>query len=190
MYLSILLNTDSVKSTIILINHGPSKIIVINTAMIFGTKASVCSCICVVAWNTATINPTPIATSNIGPEILNIVKENSFGIKFRYLPETLKELRKKRRVFKDNIPLVNFTKSQLRAMLNSGKLDEIARPYYEKKLIDPDNTPHPIDIIDHAKTILQDKKNIYISIKIWKLKRWWRIFKKKSWEIPNFNQKN
>ena len=36
------------------------------TATIFGTKASVCSFICVVAWNIETISPTTMATKSIG----------------------------------------------------------------------------------------------------------------------------
>jgi len=49
------------------------------TATIFGTKLKVCSCICVVAWNTLMTNPTTKAMISTGPDTIIIVK-NAFLI--------------------------------------------------------------------------------------------------------------
>lgn len=78
---------------------------------------------------------------------------NELGIKFKYIPKTYDELNNKRKDF-DNYLERNLEINQVRALLKSNKLDNFARNYYEKKISDPTNTPHPTDIINHSQNIL------------------------------------
>ncbi len=78
---------------------------------------------------------------------------NELGIKFKYIPKTFDELNNKRKDF-DNYLERNLEINQVRALLKSNKLDNFARNYYEKKISDPTNTPHPTDIITHSQNIL------------------------------------
>lgn len=75
------------------------------------------------------------------------------GIKFKYIAKTLEELNKKKKDFESYLER-NLEIGQVRALLNSNKLDNFARNYYEKKLNDPTNTPHPTDIIMHSQNVL------------------------------------
>jgi hypothetical protein len=95
-------------------------------------------------------------------KLVETINANKFNIRMCYTPETLQELRKKRRSLENDIPNINFTSSQLKALLASGRLDNVSKAYYENKLKDPQNTPHPVDLIDNAQRILSSKSiNIY-----------------------------
>jgi hypothetical protein len=104
---------------------------------------------------------------NIHPEkdacikFIDICQRNNFKIKFYYLPQTLKELKKKRSEVENMIPKANYSVPQLNALVKSKNIDGISKRYYEKKLENKD-TPHPTEIIDMAATILKTKSiNIY-----------------------------
>ena len=89
-------------------------------------------------------------------KLIDIINQSGLKIKFQYLPQTLKELRKKRNYFERTIPEVKFTNNQITALLKSNKLDSLTELYYQKKLNNSD-TPHPTKIIDYASQILKEK---------------------------------
>tara|TARA_R100000935_G_C2840027_1_gene170435 strand:- start:247 stop:2544 length:2298 start_codon:yes stop_codon:yes gene_type:complete len=85
------------------------------------------------------------------------------GIKFKYIPETYEELMNRRKDF-DRYILKELKPSQIKALISSDKLDNFASTYYQKKLDDPENTPHPNDILLHSQNNLKAKKiDIYRS---------------------------
>lgn len=86
--------------------------------------------------------------------VLQLGKE--LGIKFQYIYKTFEELINKKKDF-DSYLERSLEISQIRALLKSNKLDSFARTYYEKKLEDPINTPHPTDIIKHSNNNLIQK---------------------------------
>jgi hypothetical protein len=77
-------------------------------------------------------------------------------IKFNYLNITLQELQNKSRDFETYIPK-NLLYSEIQALVKSEQLDDFSLSYFEKKLNDMDNTPHPIDIVGHAINNLKSK---------------------------------
>ncbi|MFD2162239.1 hypothetical protein ACFSJU_07530 [Paradesertivirga mongoliensis] len=79
------------------------------------------------------------------------------NISFKYLPQTLKELQTKSKDFESVIPS-NLSYSQINALVKSDKLDSFAQRYFEKKLEDMDNTPHPSEVISHAQNNLKTRK--------------------------------
>jgi hypothetical protein len=89
-------------------------------------------------------------------KLIELVKQNKLNIKFRYLPQTLKELSKKKRYYDSTVSRAKFTISQIKALIKSGQLDSYTKYYFEQKLIDP-NYPHPSDVIDYASHILSGK---------------------------------
>jgi len=89
---------------------------------------------------------------------------SEMGIKFQYISKTYDELNTRKKDFekyleKDLLP------SQIRALLNSGKLDTFAESYYEKLLEDKDNTPHPSEIILHSQNSMKAKKLVIYNSK-------------------------
>jgi hypothetical protein len=78
------------------------------------------------------------------------------NIKFRYLQITLQELQNKSKDFDSAIPQ-NLQYSQIKALIQSEQLDSFSMRYFEKKLLDMDNTPHPIDVVGHAINNLKSK---------------------------------
>jgi len=66
--------------TMILIIHGERIASTITIAIIFGTKTSVISWICVAAWKMLTIKPTIRDTSNIGDIIITEYFRRSLNI--------------------------------------------------------------------------------------------------------------
>jgi hypothetical protein len=82
------------------------------------------------------------------------------NIKFRYLGITLQELQNKSKDFDAVIPQ-NLQYSQIQALIKSENLDSFSMRYFEKKLLDMENTPHPIDVVGHAINNLKNK-NILI----------------------------
>ncbi|MBK5210445.1 MAG: hypothetical protein JJE44_13230 [Flavobacteriaceae bacterium] len=89
---------------------------------------------------------------------------SELGIKFKYTTKTYDELNNRKKDFekyleKDLLP------SQIKALLNSGKLDMFAESYYEKLLEDRDNTPHPCDIILHSQNSMKEKKLVIYNSK-------------------------
>lgn len=90
--------------------------------------------------------------NNACKEIVELAKRN-IGIKLKYLPVTLVELKKKKRELEESIPYNRYTNSQLRALIASNQIDDYAKQYFKEKLIDS-NTPHPSEKIDFAQQIL------------------------------------
>ncbi len=86
-------------------------------------------------------------------EILRIAKEKQVDIGIVYLPRTYSELRNAKNYLERLIPNESFKTSQIKALLNSGKLDPFARQYYENKL-NNSKFPHPSERISYAKEIL------------------------------------
>jgi len=78
------------------------------------------------------------------------------NIKFRYLYVTLQELKNKGKDFDSLIPK-NFSRSEIKALINSEKIDNFTLRYFEKKPEDMDNTPHPLDVVGHAQNNLKSK---------------------------------
>lgn len=79
------------------------------------------------------------------------------GIKFSYLYKTYEELSSKKNDF-DKYLEKDLEPNQIRALLKSDKLDNFAKSYYEQKLKDFNNTPHPSDILTHSQNNLKNKK--------------------------------
>ncbi|MDB5004691.1 MAG: hypothetical protein JWQ34_2916 [Mucilaginibacter sp.] len=77
-------------------------------------------------------------------------------IKFHYLNITLQELQNRSKDFDANIPR-NLLYSQIHALVESEQIDNFSMRYFEKKLIDMENTPHPLDIVGHAVNNLKSK---------------------------------
>jgi hypothetical protein len=92
-------------------------------------------------------------------KILEILKSNPeiFKIKLSYLQKTHNELKKKRQVFDQYIPKTIYSESQIKAMLNSQKLDSFSERYLQKMLQLGSDTPHPTESIDRHITILKSK---------------------------------
>lgn len=93
-------------------------------------------------------NAASIAVLGLGTEM---------GIKFSYLSKTYEELSSKKNDF-DKYLEKDLKPNQIRALLKSDKLDNFARSYYEQKLKDFNNTPHPSDILIHSQNNLKNKK--------------------------------
>lgn len=85
-----------------------------------------------------------------------VILGTELGIKFKYLPETLKELQHKRNDFVKTLGK-QMTRVQVSALVKSEKLDNFMQRYLERKLQDWDNTPHPSDIINHAQIGLRER---------------------------------
>lgn len=80
----------------------------------------------------------------------------SLKIKFQYLNITLKELQNQSKDFDSVIPQ-NLNRVQIQALIKSDKIDDLTMRYFEKKLEDMDNTPHPLDVVGHAIANLKNK---------------------------------
>ena len=86
--------------------HGPKITIETSTATILGTKASVCSWICVVAWKILMTNPTTIPKINIGADTISTVQIASRATAIMnvsvktYLPAFLEKPFNSERLFK------------------------------------------------------------------------------------------
>ncbi len=93
---------------------------------------------------------------------LIIANKNIINIQFRYTELTLKELRRKKSDFKSLDE--TLTNSAINAILKSDDLDDFARQYYSKLLIDRKNTIHPSQVIDLAEVTLPNL-NIQIARK-------------------------
>ncbi len=91
---------------------------------------------------------------NAAKAVLELGKE--MGIAFKFMPETYEELRNRRKDF-DKYILKELKPSQIKALISSEKLDNFASTYYQKKLDDPENTPHPNDILLHSQNNLKAK---------------------------------
>jgi len=87
-------------------------------------------------------------------EIVRLANEKIIDFRIVYLPKTYKELKKAKQSLENAISRERLTNRQIRAMLNSGKLDELATEYYKKKLLNSDY-PHPADKILYASDILK-----------------------------------
>jgi hypothetical protein len=85
-------------------------------------------------------------------EIVELAKKG-VGVKLKYIPATLSELKKKKRELEDIIPKDRYTISQLKALVSTNQIDDYAKQYYKEKLSDT-NTPHPSEKIDFAQQIL------------------------------------
>jgi hypothetical protein len=86
-------------------------------------------------------------------EIIRLANEKVIDFKLVYLPKTYKELQKAKQPLENAITRERLTDKQIMAMLKSGKLDELATAYYERKLLNSD-FPHPADNIRYASDIL------------------------------------
>lgn len=86
-------------------------------------------------------------------ELLKLVKELNLNVKFKYLPATINELKRKKPEFDEIIPRVAFTHQQIRALLNSNRLDSFSEIYYENLLNNP-NTLHPSQIVDTSEKVI------------------------------------
>jgi len=93
--------------------------------------------------------------------VLEIGKE--LGIQFKYISKTYDELSNRKKDFEKSIPKT-LEQSHIRALLKSDEIDNFAKSYFEKKLDDSQNTPHPSDVVFHAQNNLKSKKvNVYNS---------------------------
>lgn len=101
-----------------------------------------------------------VPDSEASRKLVELINNNNVQIKFRYLPQTLKELKKKKHHFESSISRIKFTSTQIKALLKSKQLDKYTQYYFEQKLKDPEY-PHPADIIDLASKILS-KKDILV----------------------------
>lgn len=106
------------------------------------------------------LNLRPHPESYACKELIKLVNQYHLNIRFTYISETRKELLNKRDEFKTNILGTNFTPGQIRALLQSEKLDDFSKSYFENKLKDPE-TPHPTEIVDDHIIILKNQ-NIQI----------------------------
>lgn len=88
-------------------------------------------------------------------QFVRVIKENKLQVKFYFTVDTQKELQRKRNDFESSILTDKYTPSQLKALINSDKLDEFSKDYFIRKLEDPDSTPHPTEIIDTHLSILK-----------------------------------
>ncbi|SEJ41838.1 hypothetical protein SAMN04487995_4595 [Dyadobacter koreensis] len=88
-------------------------------------------------------------------ELIKLVNLSKLRIDFRYTPFTLKELKGQKSEFSNNIPKEKFTKSQISAMLRSGKLDSFSEAYYKNLLNNSEATLHPTEVIDYSEKTLQ-----------------------------------
>ncbi|HEY9003698.1 MAG TPA: hypothetical protein VIM89_20245 [Mucilaginibacter sp.] len=80
----------------------------------------------------------------------------SLKIKFYYLSVTLKELQNRSKDFDAMIPK-NLNYSQISALVKSNQIDDLTMRYFQKKLADMENTPHPKDVIGHAQLNLKNR---------------------------------
>lgn len=87
-------------------------------------------------------------------ELIRIAKEKQVDIRIVYLPKTYSELQKAKNYLEKLIPKENFKISQIKALLNSDKLDPFARQYYESKLNNSE-FPHPSEKISYAMDFLK-----------------------------------
>lgn len=92
-------------------------------------------------------------------KVIQIVNENPelFNIKFMYLQKTHEELKKARELLNDKVPKTIFTESQINAMLQSGKIDNLNSIHLRKMLKHGSDTPHPTELIQRHITILKQK---------------------------------
>ncbi len=93
-------------------------------------------------------------------EIIRIATEKQIDLRIVYLPRTYNELLKAKNYLDRLIPKENFKISQIKALLNSDKLDAFAREYYENKLKNSD-FPHPSERITYGTDFLK-QNNIII----------------------------
>lgn len=85
------------------------------------------------------------------------------GIQFKYISKTYEELSNRKKDFDKHIPK-KLEPSHIRTLLNSDEIDNFAKSYFEKKLRDSENTPHPSDVVYHSQNNLKSRKiNIYNS---------------------------
>ncbi len=94
-------------------------------------------------------------------ELLEFGEKHNLKIKFKFLPTTLVELKRKKRDFDDQIPKNALTVTQISALLKSGKLDAFSQAYYEKLLNNPKGTFHPSEVINTAERTITHIKKIH-----------------------------
>jgi hypothetical protein len=94
-------------------------------------------------------------------ELLKIVKELNLNVRFKYIPATIEELKRKKMEFDDIITRVPYSSPQIKALLNSNRLDSFGEIYYENLLKNPE-TLHPSQIIDTSEKVIVHAFNIQI----------------------------
>jgi hypothetical protein len=90
------------------------------------------------------------------------------GISFKYTTKTYNELNHKKADFEKYLEK-DLQPTQIKALLQSGKLDNFAQSYYEKLIEDKDNTPHPSDIITHSQNSMKEKSLVIYNSKFERL---------------------
>ena len=90
------------------------------------------------------------------------------GISFKYITKTYNELNHKKADFEKYLEK-DLQPTQIKALLQSGKLDNFAQSYYEKLIEDKDNTPHPSDIITHSQNSMKEKSLVIYNSKFERL---------------------
>jgi len=78
-----------------------------------------------------------------------------FKYKLKYIDATKKELIHKRRELIDTIPVINYSKEQINAAIESDLLDGFKLSYLKKMLKYGDSTPHPADSLKRSVTALK-----------------------------------
>lgn len=86
-------------------------------------------------------------------ELLKLVKELNLNVKFKYLPATINELKRKKPEFDEIIPRIAFTHQQIKALLSSNRLDSFSEIYYEN-LLNNSSTLHPSQIVDTSEKVI------------------------------------
>lgn len=89
-------------------------------------------------------------------ELIEIALNAGLGLKFQYLPITLRELNSVKNELQRVIQRIEFQPGHIKALLASGQLDGFTRHYYEKKLESPD-AANPIYVIEDSRTVFASR---------------------------------
>lgn len=82
-------------------------------------------------------------------ELIRVAKEKHVDLRIVYLPKTYSELQKVKTYLEKVIPNEVFKISQIKALINSDKLDAFSKKYYENKLKNS-AIPHPSEKVYYA----------------------------------------
>ncbi|RYU80274.1 hypothetical protein [Hymenobacter persicinus] len=105
--------------------------------------------------------------------LLEIIETNKdlFDITLTYLPDTHKEFRKVKNDLLRTVRSQILTNNQIRAALNSNRIDDFTRAYYENQLKYGNDTQHPSNIIEQSINILRSKNIELYNSKIQQIDR-------------------
>lgn len=90
-------------------------------------------------------------------QIVKLISDNKIDCRLVFIKKTLEELRNKKNDFDRTITYEELTYNQIKSLLDSEKLNNFSREYFERKIIDPE-TPHPSERVKHSQKILTSKR--------------------------------